>query len=281
MTNPPYLWPEGFSCALCFCVDVDAVTPMMWRLRDKGAYSPREVEQRSFGLRQGVDRILSILADLRIPATFFVPGYIAEHHPRLITEIAGQGHEIGLHGYIHEETEELDERENREVLRKSIAILEDRAGRRPSGYRSPNWGMTDSLPALLQEHGIFYDSSLMGYEHPYTFRGITELPVSWTASDATYYFYLGRGDDIGPPWPAHLLEDAWRDEIAAARRFASLLCLTVHPWMSGRGARAVALERLLREARGDSSIWLANCLAIAEYHRQSPNCGKFDVRGPE
>jgi peptidoglycan/xylan/chitin deacetylase (PgdA/CDA1 family) len=257
-------------------VDVDAVTPMMWRLRHETVYALAEVEQRSFGVRQGVDRFLQILSDLEVRATFFVPGYIAETHPALIRAIDDERHEVGLHGYLHEAVDQVDEPWYREILRKSIGILGDLLGRAPVGYRSPNWAMTEFLPDLLREHDIQYDSSLMGFDHPYVFRGLVEIPVSWAADDAPYFFYLGT-DQNAPPWPAGQLEQAWRDEVAAAWRFSSLFCLTVHPWMSGRGHRAIVIERIVRDLRRDPLIWLATCQEIADYHRQSPNRERFLV----
>jgi peptidoglycan/xylan/chitin deacetylase (PgdA/CDA1 family) len=273
---PPYIWPDNRRCCVSITVDVDAVTPMMWRQRHDRAYPLAEVEQRSFGVRQGVDRFLHILSDLEVRATFFVPGYIAETHRELIQAIGEQGHEVGLHGYLHEAVDHVDEEGHREILRKSIGILGGLLGRAPVGYRSPNWGMTEFLPDLLREHHVEYDSSLMGFDHPYIFRGLVEVPVSWAAHDAPYFFYSGADQNV-PPWPAGQLAQAWRDEAAAAWRFSSLFCLTLHPWMSGRGHRAIVIERIVRDLRRDPLIWVATCQEIAAYHLQSPNRERFLV----
>jgi peptidoglycan/xylan/chitin deacetylase (PgdA/CDA1 family) len=277
MTDP-YVWPDGCTWGFAFTVDVDAETPMLWRLRDGGTVPAAEREYRRFGIRQGVDRLLAMLHALDLRATFFVPAWVAEHEPKLVPSVAALGHEVGLHGYLHEDVGELDEAANREVLRRSVGILGSQLGHVPVGYRSPSWKMTEYLPDLLREHGVVYDSSLMGYEHPYTYRSLTELPVSWTADDASYFFYLGTGDDIGPPWPTHLVEQAWRDEIAAARRFANLLCLTVHPWMVGRGHRVLGLERVLRDVVADAAVFRACCRDVARHHEQSVNRERWVVR---
>lgn len=274
--SEPYVWPEGRAWAFALTIDVDAETPMLWRLRG-GAAPAAEREYRRFGLRQGVDRLLALLDGVGMHATFFVPAYVAEREPRLVPELARLGHEVGLHGYLHEDVEELDREENREVLRRSIGILGEQLGSAPVGYRSPSWKMTEYLAELLREHGVLYDSSLMGFEHPYTYRGLAELPVSWSADDATYFFYLGSGDDIGPPWPAHLVEQAWRDEVAAAQRFGNLLCLTVHPWIIGRGHRVQALERVLEEVERDGSVLRGRCRELASRHASSINRDRFVV----
>ena len=278
MTAHPYEWPETYRCAVSLTVDVDAVTPMMWRLRHKKQYPVGEQELGQFGLRQGVDRILDLVSDLGNQATFFVPAYIAETNPRIVAKIADGGHEIGLHGYKHENVENLDENANREVLTKSIRILTDTSGRAPVGYRSPSWGMTPFLPELLKQNHVQYDSSLMGYDHPYTLEGLTEVPVTWTADDATYFFYVSSGDVIAPPWPVSHVEEAWREEIRAVKRFGGYVSLTIHPWLSGRGHRALMLERLLSEVKADPSIWVAACRDIAAFHGSSPNREKFEAR---
>jgi peptidoglycan/xylan/chitin deacetylase (PgdA/CDA1 family) len=277
MPEHPYEWPEGYACALSLTVDVDAVTPMMWRLRHIKQYPVAEQEMRRFGLRQGVERILDLLSSVGMQATFFVPGYIAEKNPGIPREIIAAGHEIGLHGYLHEDVESMDEEANRDVLARSISTIERISGVRHVGYRSPSWSMTAFLPNLLREKHLQYDSSLMGYDHPYTFEGVTELPVTWTADDATYFFYLGPGDVIAPPWPVDQVERAWREEIASAKRFGGYVCLTIHPWLSGRGHRALALERLLSEAKADTSIWIAPCREVAAYHEASPNRKRFEA----
>ena len=278
MPEQGYEWPHPYQCAMTLTVDVDAVAPMMWRLRGKKQHPLAEEEIRRFGLRQGVGRILDVLSELAMPATFFVPAYVAENSPRIISRIIAEGHELGLHGYLHEDVESLTETENREVLEKSIRILDEVSGRVPVGYRSPSWTMTRYLPRLLKESGVEYDSSLMGYDHPYTIEDLTEVPVTWTADDATYFFYTGPGDVIAPPWPADQVERAWRDEIAAAKQFGSYVSLTVHPWLTGRGHRALVLRRLLEEVKSDPAIWAAPCREIAAYHANSSNQQNFSVQ---
>jgi peptidoglycan/xylan/chitin deacetylase (PgdA/CDA1 family) len=272
-----YVWPDGRVWGFALTIDVDAETPMLWRLRGGGQAPVAEREYRRFGVRQGVERLLAVLADLDLHASFFVPAHVAAQHPEIVPAIARLGHEVGLHGDVHEDVEALDPAANQAVLERAIGVLGGQLGYAPIGYRSPSWTMTEYLPELLRAHGVEYDSSLMGYEHPYMFRGLTELPVSWTADDATYFFYLGAGDDIGPPWPAAMVAQSWRDEIAAARRFGNLLCLTVHPWIVGRGHRIQALEQLLREVVQDPFALRGTCREIAAYHRGSPNRDRWVV----
>jgi peptidoglycan/xylan/chitin deacetylase (PgdA/CDA1 family) len=269
----PYVWPDGCAWGFALGIDVDAETPMLWRLRDGRASAGRRGEYRRFGLRQestGCSPCSTTWTCGRPSSS----AWVAEHHPTLVPSVAALGHEVGLHGYVHEDVGALDETANREVLHRSIGILGAQLGYGPVGYRSPSWTMTEYLPDLLREHGVVYDSSLMGYEHPYTYRGLTELPVSWTADDATYFFYQKRRRHRSA-WPTHLVEQAWRDEVAAARRFSNLLCLTVHPWIVGRGHRLQALERVLADVEAGASVFRSRCVDIARYHEQSVNRERY------
>ena len=107
---PRFSWPGGHCCAAMLCFDVDGETTAL-------SEDPRLARRRTlmsqceYGPRIGVPRLLGLLDHLGVPATFFVPGYIAEHHPRMLSAIAGRGHEIGLHGYLHEKLAGLSEEE--------------------------------------------------------------------------------------------------------------------------------------------------------------------------
>src|ERR1700709_19049 len=104
---PRFTWPQGHRCAAMLCLDVDGETTA---LSEDGGLARRRtlMSQCEYGPRVGVPRILELLAHLRVPATFFVPGYIAEMHPRMLEAIVAGGHEIGLHGYLHEKLAQLE-----------------------------------------------------------------------------------------------------------------------------------------------------------------------------
>lgn len=141
-------------------------------------------------------RLLEVLSEAGVRATFFVLGPIAEKHPALIREIARAGHEIGTHGYSHSLIYRLSEESFRQELRRSIGLLEDLSGAPVLGHRAPFFSITrDSLWALdvLADCGIRYDSSIfpvLNYRYgipdaprwPYEVgegeRALKEFPVS-------------------------------------------------------------------------------------------------------
>lgn len=260
-----YPWPGDAPAAVVLTFDVDGETPHLWRAGD----DPRlaELEQRRFGPRQGLARLLGMLAEYELTATFFVPGHVAARYGDAVTEITAAGHELALHGYLHEPPGEVDVARFRETTARSIDVLAGITGEPPVGYRSPSWDMTPAAFEVLAELGVCYDSSLMGHDHPYWVGDLVEVPVDWSTDDAPFYRYVGRGD-TRPPTPPALLVGAWQDELAAARRFGSLLDITMHPWLSGRAGRAHALDQLFAAIRA-GDLWTGTVAKLAAWHAKA------------
>jgi polysaccharide deacetylase family protein (PEP-CTERM system associated) len=113
-------------------------------------------------------RILSLLERHGVKATFFILGWVADRHPRLVREIHDCGHEVGSHGYWHRLVYELSPAEFREDLRRSRRALEDAAGARVTAHRAASFSITSrSLWALeiLVEEGFSVDSSIFPIHH--------------------------------------------------------------------------------------------------------------------
>lgn len=130
----------------------------------------RREEWDSYELRVAANtrRILDMLDEFDIRATFFVLGWVAERVPEMVREIAGRGHEIACHGYGHELVYRIGPERFRDDVRKSKALLEDICGERVIGYRAPSYSITNkSLWALdiLIEEGFSYDSSIFPVLH--------------------------------------------------------------------------------------------------------------------
>ncbi len=268
---PRFKWPDNASCAVMLCFDVDGETTA---LSENPGLSERltTMSQCEYGPKVGVPRLLELLAFLGVPATFFVPSYIAEHHPKMTRAIAAGGHEIGAHGYLHERLPGMEEEQEREVLRKSLDILESLAGRRPLGYRAPWFELNRRTPAMLAEHGFLYDSSLMGDEVPYMLdTGIVEIPCQWMLEDWEQFAF-----NADPAWgviPENCAKvyDLWWQEFEAMRHFGGCFVLTMHPWLMGRPSRVRLLERLIRDMRALGNVWFARGKEIAEYYAANPD----------
>ena len=114
-------------------------------------------------VENNTDKILDLLAERRVRATFFVLGWVAERHGGLVRRIVSEGHEIASHGYAHELLSAQTTKQFQEDIRKSKRILEDLTGESVWGYRAPGYSLTEetkwALPLLVEE-GYRYDSSL-------------------------------------------------------------------------------------------------------------------------
>lgn len=119
-------------------------------------------------VERNTERILDLLDEHGVKATFFVLGWVAEHYPRLVRDIHKRGHYIASHGYNHRIAYELDRTTFREDTRRSKRIIEDVTGQAVSGYRAASYSITkDSLwtLAVLMEEGFTYDSSIFPIFH--------------------------------------------------------------------------------------------------------------------
>jgi peptidoglycan/xylan/chitin deacetylase (PgdA/CDA1 family) len=214
------------------------------------------MSHQAYGPLVAVPRLLDLLAEYSLPATFFVPGLTADRYPATVERIAAAGHEIGHHSYAHVSPVDQTADEERRDFERALAALE-RAGVRPEGFRCPSWEPTIRTPRLVAEHGLAYDSSLMDADRAYlldTGDGeIVELPVHWALDDWSQYVWLPRPQSkSGIASPRKVL-DLWLAELDAMRRHDCLFVLTLHPLLSGRPYRVEILRALIEHAlaRGD------------------------------
>jgi len=267
---PRFVWPDGQRCAVMLCFDVDGETTVLSE-STKLARRRTLMSQCEYGPRVGVPRLLGLLEHLEVPATFFIPSYIAEQHPRMVEAIAMRGHEIGLHGHLHEKLAHLDQDQEEEILLQSIEILTDLTGVRPVGYRAP-WFETNPWTAdLLKRHGLLYCASEMGDDVPYTHaNGLVEIPGQWMLEDWEQFAF-----SADPAWgfvPENCAKvyDLWWREFEAMHAFGCCCVLTLHPWLSGRPSRVRLLEDLVTAMRGKEGVWFARGRDIATHVQAHP-----------
>ena len=262
-----YRWPNDAHCAVVLSFDVDAESGYVFREPEAAKNRLDEMEERRFGVRTGLPRILRLLEKYRLPATFFVPGYTIEHHPAAVQTIVDAGHELGCHGNVHEAVHTLDEAAERRILQEQRDIFQNALGLRPTGYRSPSWSLNVRTPALLREFGFEYDSSLMGDDVPYfveTPHGrLTEVPVQWLLDDAPFYRHVyGATNAIAEP---DRVIGLWTQEFQGMYRENGCFVLTMHPFISGRASRVDGLERLIRTMKAEPGVWFATAQQVATW----------------
>ena len=259
-------WLGSKRAVAVLSFDVDAESPILAQGRRYAAHAMVMTHQ-AYGPLVGVPRLLELLADYALPATFFVPGLTAERYPRTVERIVAAGHEVGHHSYSHRSPVDLGADEERADFERALAAL-DRVGVKPAGHRAALWEASWRTPGLVAEYGLSYDSSLMDSDRPYRLRAgaatIAELPPHWSLDDWEQYAYLPRPDIGGAiESPVKVLE-LWRAELDAMRRHGCLFMLTCHPFLSGRPSRVEALRGLIEHALEAGDVDFATGAAVAE-----------------
>ncbi len=195
-------------------------------------------------IERQVDRILEELQTANVRATFFILGWLAEHHPKVVRSVASAGHEIGCHSYWHGLVYDLSPEEFRRDTRLAVAAIQDACGITPVAYRAPSYSITrQSFWALriLVEEGFTHDSSVFPVAHdrygiPGFERhagiietgagGILEIPV------ATVRLSGQRVTPVGGGGYLRLLP--YRYTAAGIRRLnreeKQPACIYFHPW---------------------------------------------------
>jgi peptidoglycan/xylan/chitin deacetylase (PgdA/CDA1 family) len=256
-------WPGDAEVAVALTFDVDGEAP--W-LGAGSEYAGRltTLSQGRFGPTRGLSRILALLAELEVRATFYVPGHTADHHPAAVTAILAGGHEVAHHGYLHLGTEGLDEAGQRAELEQGLTAL-GRHGVRPAGYRSPGWELTPETLSMLAGLGFFYDSSLMADDRPYWevsgSEPLLELPGHWSLCDWPYFGWTPyQGGLLADP---AAVERSWLEEYESARDDRRVITYTMHPEAIGRGYLLRMLGRLITAMQDRGRPWFATHAEIA------------------
>ena len=250
------IWPGGARVAVALSFDSDHETSA---LRDAET-SPGRLAQGEFGSRVGVPRILNLLATHRIPATFFIPAVASQLHPGEAARCVEAGHEVGVHGWIHERNTVLGREEECELTNRCIVTLERDSGVRPVGIRTPSWDFSDNTLDVIRQLGFVYDSSLMADDSPYELvadgkpTGVVEIPVEWIRDDAPY-LAMNRFSALRPYMAPRALLEIWRDEFDAAYESGGVFQLTCHPHIIGHRSRIVILRQLIEHIARFANVW--------------------------
>lgn len=245
-------WPGGARCGVMLTFDFDAES--LWLGRDpENAQRFGTLSQGTYGARVGVPSILQVLKETGTPATFFVPGWTADHHPDKVEMIHAAGHEIGHHSYSHAWVKPGQDELEAEELDRGLEALDRLLGVRPSGYRSPAGETSEALIRMLVERGFEYDSSLMAGVNPYFHevggdpQALVELPWHWSLDDAVFALFSTR-----TPRPIYTNDDIfkiWSDEFQAIYDAGGLFDLVMHPQVTGRPSRLLLLRRMIDHIR--------------------------------
>jgi peptidoglycan-N-acetylglucosamine deacetylase len=259
----PKAWPNGARVAVCLSFDVD--NELLWRRTPL----PVPLSQGEYGATTGLPRVLDLLDRHSIPASFYIPAMSAALHPQMIQDILQRKrHEIGVHGWMHENLPTVgDAAKEEQLLTQSIEYLTKAMGKRPVGFRAPAWEFSQSTLDQIRKAGFLYDSSFMAMDEPYELlsngqrTGMIELPINWIADDYPYYEPEAAGSLPDP----NLVLEVYKGEFDVAYREHTMFVLTLHPHISGHRSRIEALEKLIVHMKSKPGVWFATLEQVAEY----------------
>ena len=258
---------------LCgFGVDVDAVAG--WLGSYGGEDSPDDISRGLFAGEVGAPRLLKLFERMDIKTTWFIPGHSIETFPTQMKAVAEAGHEIGIHGYSHENPIAMTPGQEEAVLDKCIALVEQLSGRRPTGYVAPWWEFSKVTNELLVKKGIKYDHSLMHNDFsPYYVRvgdswtpidyskkpdewmvplqrgvesDLIEIPANWYLDDLPPMMFIKKSPNSHGFVNPRDIEQMWRDQFDWVYREMdyAVFPITIHPDVAGRPQVLLMLERL-------------------------------------
>jgi peptidoglycan-N-acetylglucosamine deacetylase len=262
----PARWKGGARCAVALSFDSDHDTN---ELRD-GGKSIGRMSWGQYGNRVGVPRILDLLDRYGIKASFYVPAVAALLYPDEQKRLVAEGHEIGIHGWIHELNSVLPYEAERDLMFRATDTLEKITGVRPVGLRTPSWDFSPNTLRIETELGLLYDSSLMADEDCYDLvmdgksTGIVEVPVEWVRDDAVY-FMMNRFQSLRPYTPPKDVLEIFLREFDAAYQAGGLFQLTMHPHIITPRSRIWILEEIIRHAQAKGDVWFATHAEVATY----------------
>jgi peptidoglycan/xylan/chitin deacetylase (PgdA/CDA1 family) len=266
----PTSWKGGARMAVALSFDSDHETSEL----KEGGGSIGRLAWGQYGNRVGIPRIEALLKKYDIPASFYVPAVTALLHPDEQRRLIDAGHEIGIHGWIHERQSELSRQNERELMLRALDTIEKVVGIRPTGLRSPSADFSENTLDLMVELGLEYDSSLGADDDCYELEsfgkktGIVEMPFEWVRDDAVY-FMMNRWAGLRPYTPPEAVLDIWKRELIAAYESGGIFELTMHPHIITYRSRIWILEELIRYARSLPGVWFARHDEVARYAKEN------------
>ena len=278
-------------------VDVDAVGG--WLGSYGGEDSPNDISRGLFAGEVGVPRLLQLAQRRNIPFTWFWPGHSIETFPEQFDQVVEAGHEIGHHGYSHENPLEMSREQETEVFEYVYDLIERRAGTAPVGYVAPWWEMSHHTNEILAEAGMLYDHSFMHRDfEPYYVRvgdtwtnidyeadsakewmkplvrgqetDLVEIPASWYIDDLPPMMFIKSSPNSHGFVNPRDIEQMWRDQFDWVYREMdyAVYPMTIHPDVSGRPHVLLMLERLFDHFSSHPGVEFTYMKDIAQDFKQ-------------
>jgi peptidoglycan/xylan/chitin deacetylase (PgdA/CDA1 family) len=271
MIRNPIKWPNGARCACAISFDIDADSLIHISRPKDGHDRLYPISMGRYGPTVAIPRILETYRKFGLKQSFFVPGWVVEQYPDAMEKILKDGHEIGHHGYLHEDPTTHGPTEQREWFERTLEAHKRVIGNTPNGYRAPVYNVNQAVIDLMIEYGFDYESSLMADDIPYLMKtdqgSLVELPVHWGTDDWPPFAHY---DEIGymmpVAGPSQGLKGFW-EEFEAQYQARGFWMAIWHPFLTGRLARWKQVESWLESVLQRGDVWFAPLHEIAAHVR--------------
>lgn len=282
-----------------FGTDIDSVAGQIGSYG--GGDSPSDIQRGVFASEVGVPRLLRLFKKYDMRTSFFIPGHSIETFPDVAKMVHDHGHEIGAHGYLHENPIAMTRAQEEAVMEKSVDLIVKLTGESPRGYVAPWWEMSENTPEILAKYGFQYDHSqgyrdfqpfyarvgdawnLIDYSktaqewmHPMTHGSeidLVEIGANWYVDDLPPMMFMkGNPNSHGFVNPRDI-EEMWRDQFDWVYRNMdyAVFPFTIHPDVSGRPQVLMMLERLIDYINGHEGVeWMPFEDIAADFRKRFP-----------
>ncbi|GAA6852717.1 polysaccharide deacetylase [Helicobacter pylori] len=284
---------------VAYGVDIDAVAG--WLGSYGGEDSPDDISRGLFAGEVGIPRLLKLFKKYHLPATWFAPGHSIETFPEQMKMIVDAGHEVGAHGYSHENPIAMSAKQEEYVLLKSVELIKDLTGKAPIGYVAPWWEFSNITNELLLKHGFKYDHSLMHNDFtPYFVRvgdswskidysleakdwmkplirgvetDLVEIPANWYLDDLPPMMFIKKSPNSFGFVSPHDIGQMWIDQFDWVYREMdyAVFSMTIHPDVSGRPQVLLMHEKIIEHInKHDGVRWVTFNEIADDFLKRSP-----------
>lgn len=275
-------WPNGARCAVVFTWDMD--TDSILHLAH-----PNDADTRlstnsmlRYGPEIAVPRIVDLCKDLGIKQTFFVPGWCAEQFPKAVECMVEGGHEVAMHGYLHEYPNMMTREQEAFWTHKATEAITKVVGKKPVGYRAPWYRYSKYTTDILGQEGYLWDTSLMGDDNPYLIRQagqeLVELPSRWQLDDWPQFVHNHDLDFMMPISNTEKAKAVYMDEFNAMWEHGGIWVNCFHPFCTGQVARLMMFKQMVEEMQDKGDVWIATGEEVATYVKGLIDEGKYDPK---
>lgn len=283
-------------------IGVDADCIAGWLGSYGGEDSPADLSRGISAGREGIPRMLQLFEDEDIDTSWYIPGHTIESFPEEVQAVADAGHEIGVHGYSHENPTDLSREQEDFIIEKSIDLIKDLTGERPVGHRASWWEFSENTPDLVEKHDFLYDSSLMErefepgymrkgdswekiqYENeaeswmtPYEYgdeTDVVEIPISWFRDDIPPMLFIKQPTyNTGYADPEMMYEQYYKRQFDYLynRRGAGVYTFTIHPDLHGLPHMIPLFQDFINYVKQHDNAQFTTLEEVARKYKDDPS----------